>query len=117
MDPTLNPNNQQGMQGNPQAAIQNAMILHALQNGGGGATPPMPATDASVGPQQMGEMGQVRQSEINMMQPTDPSTMTGGMGATSMQGIGQVPLAQIQQLQQSNPIAAALMSQIPGGSQ
>jgi hypothetical protein len=104
MDPTLDPNNQQGMQGNPQAAMQNALMLQALQ--GGGAQPPA-ATGAAMGPQQMGGPPMPPQAPMPPqvpVAPVDPSTMTGGLG-------GQAGMAQ------PNPIAQALMSQIPGSNQ
>lgn len=104
MDPTLAPGQMPMPQqaANPQAAMQNAMMLQALQGGGagGGAAPP-PQTGAAMGPQQMG--GQPMPMPQMATPPVDPSTMPGGL-AGSPQG-------------QPNPIAAALMSQIPGGGQ
>jgi hypothetical protein len=85
-------------------ALQNALMLQAIKAGAtSGGAPPAGATAAAMGPPP-GAMAPPP------MQPTDPSAMPGGLAGQQqmMAGMGQVPTSQ------ANPVAAALMSQIPG---
>lgn len=100
----------------PNVAMQNALMLQAIKGGASaGAAPPAGATSAAMGPPPAGMMSPPP------MQPVDPASMTGGLGASpQMQNAGPSPqqIAQMQAMAnqpQGNPVASALMSPIPGG--
>jgi hypothetical protein len=87
-----------------QQAMQNAMLLQAIQSGApsaGGAAPG--PTSAAMGPAPMGggpsPAPPMPPPTAMPTPPVDPSTMAGGLG--------QVPTSQ------ANPVVSALMSQIP----
>lgn len=93
---------QQGMAAADPNMLKNLMMLQAIKAGGmGGATPPPPATGMPPMNQQMAPgMGMGMSPPPMMPQPVNPANMQGGLA--------QAP---------QDPVAAALMSQIPGGGQ
>jgi hypothetical protein len=116
MDPTLAMPGQMQAAANtdPNVALQNALMLQAIKGGAsGGGAPPAGATSAAMGPPPAGMMAPPP------MQPVDPASMTGGLGAQpSASGPSPAMMAQMQAMAsqpQANPVASALMSPIPGG--
>lgn len=102
MDPTIPQQpGQQGMAADPNM-MKNLMMLQAIKAGGmGGATPPPVATGMPPMNQQMAPgMGMGMQAPSVMPPPVNPSAMPGALAQP-----------------QADPVAAALMSQIPGGGQ
>lgn len=99
MDPTLAPGQApMPAQVDPQAAMQNALMLQALQQ---------QSQNGQTGMGGMPPNGMASQQPMTPAAPVDPSTMTGGLGSNQMPGMAPNP----------NPIANALMSPIPGGTQ
>jgi hypothetical protein len=96
-----------GQQPDPNAELQNALMLQAIKGGAmGGAQAPAAATSAAMGPPPTG-------MPSPMASPVDPSTMQGGMGMQNQ--MAAMPQMNQAMMQQQNPVASALMSPIPGG--
>lgn len=99
--------------------LQNAMMLQAIKGGAsGGAVPPMHQTAAGMGAPQMqmpppqmpmGAVGGMPPPQ--MPPPVDPAAQQGSFNQQ------QQPMIDKMAAMQNNPVAAALMSQIPGGGQ
>lgn len=104
MDPTLQMQGQQqpGQAPDMQTALKNAMMLKAIQGGamGGAHTPP--------GGAQMEGQPQMMSPPPVPAVPVSPDSMPGAMPGQQQQPMN--PMA----MQGQNPVAAALMSQIPG---
>lgn len=144
MDPTLAPQvpgqqAQQGMGmppgGGLQQAAQNALLLQAIKAGGMNGAQPQQNMAQATGPTPLagGPMGGGGMSPPPPTPPVDPGSMTGGMGSPTMapqmpmQGMGQMAggqtgmppllngMAGAPTGQGTDPITAALFSQIPGG--
>lgn len=136
MDPTLAP--QAGAAAQPQMpgiqqAAQNALLLQAIKAGGMNGAQPQQNTAQATGPTPLsgGPMGGGGMSPAPPTPPVDPGSMTGGMGSPQMSGQQGMPgLSQIAGGQTgmppllngmaptgqgTDPITAALFSQIPGG--
>lgn len=96
--------------------LQNVLMLQAIKAGGQQQVQPPMATDQAMG------MNPLEQAAMPMPAPqmppqggapmmqTDPASQAGGLSGG---GAGMPP----GMMQQQNPIAAALMSQIPGVNQ
>lgn len=93
------------------SALQNALMLQAIKGGAGGGASPAMAPQAMAAPP--GGIGTAPPMGNRITPPVDPSAMQGGLGQAQMQ---QAAMQQQMpgMMQQNNPVASALMSQIPG---
>jgi hypothetical protein len=99
----------------PNAAAQNALILQAIKSGAmGGATPPaqsMPPSPLANPNDQSGGLGSAPMpNQMNMQMAAMQNAMAPGLASQNMAPMGQnAPTGQ-----GTDPVAAALFSQIPG---
>lgn len=121
--------------------IQNAMMLQALRGQSGGMRPPgmptqgnpqmptqmpppvpMPTMQSGGGgavPMPMAQSNPMMKPPVPMptiTPPVDPASMQGGFSAQGFSA-QQEPTIEQMKMMQNNPVASALMGQIPGGGQ